>query len=66
MTKLDAATDWHDALAGVQTVIHCATRVHVMSDHAQDPLPEFRRVNMQGTETLARAVAHCGVKRLIF
>ena len=66
VTKLDAATDWHDALAGVQTVIHCAARVHVMRDHAQDPLTEFRRVNTLGTETLARAAAHCGVKRLVF
>ena len=66
VTKLDAATDWHNALAGVQTVIHCAARVHVMRDHAQDPLTEFRRVNTQGTETLARAAARSGVKRLIF
>ena len=66
VTKLDAATDWHDALAGVQTVIHCAARVHVMRDHAQDPLTEFRRVNTLGTETLAQAAAHCGVKRLVF
>ena len=66
VTKLDAATDWHNALAGVQTVIHCAARVHVMRDHAQDPLTEFRRVNTLGTEILARAAAHCGVKRLVF
>ena len=66
VTKLDAATDCHDALAGVQTVIHCAARVHVMRDHAQDPLTEFRRVNTLGTETLAQAAAHCGVKRLVF
>ena len=66
VTKLDTATDWSDALANVQTVIHCAARVHVMHDHAQDPLTEFRRVNTLGTETLARAAAHCGVNRLIF
>jgi nucleoside-diphosphate-sugar epimerase len=66
VTKLNAATDWHNTLAGVQTVIHCAARVHVMHDHAQDPLTEFRRVNTLGTEALARAAAHCGVNRLIF
>ena len=65
-TKLDAATDWHDALAGVQTVIHCAARVHVMRDHAQYPLTEFRRINTLGTETLARAAARSEVKRLVF
>ena len=66
VTKLDATADWHNTLTGVQTVIHCAARVHVMRDHAQDPLTEFRRVNTQGTETLARAAARSGVKRLIF
>ena len=66
VTKLDAAIDWHDALAGVQTIIHCAARVHVMRDDAQDPLTEFRRVNTLSTETLARAAAGSGVKRLVF
>jgi nucleoside-diphosphate-sugar epimerase len=66
VTKICASTDWDDALAGVQTVIHCAARVHVMRDHAQDPLTEFRRVNTLGTETLAWAAARCGIKRLVF
>ena len=66
VTEMSSTTDWHDALAGVQAVIHCAARVHVMHDLAQDPLTEFRRVNTLDTETLARAAAHCGVKRLVF
>ena len=66
VTEMSSTTGWSDALAGVQTVIHCAARVHVMRDHAQDPLTEFCRVNTLGTEILARAAAHCGVKRLVF
>ena len=66
VTEMSSTTGWSDALAGVQTVIHCAARVHVMRDHAQDPLTEFRRVNTLGTEILARAATHCGVKRLVF
>ena len=66
VTEICANTDWDDVLADVQTVIHCAARVHVMRDHVQDPLTEFRHVNTQGTETLARAAARSGVKRLIF
>ena len=66
VTEICASTDWDDVLAGVQTVIHCAARVHVMRDHTQDPLTEFRRVNTLGTETLSRAAARCGVKRLVF
>ncbi len=64
--ELNVSTDWCNAFLGVQTVIHCAARVHVMRDHAQDPLAEFRRVNTLGAETLARAAAHCGIKRLVF
>jgi nucleoside-diphosphate-sugar epimerase len=66
VTETSSATDWSDALAAVDAVIHCAARVHVMDDHTQDPLAEFRRVNTLGTETLARAAAGSGVKRLIF
>ena len=66
VTEMSSTTDWSDALTSIQTVIHCAARVHVMHDHAQDPLTEFRRVNALGTKILARAAADCGVKRLIF
>jgi nucleoside-diphosphate-sugar epimerase len=66
VAELDSTTDWSTPLAGVDTVIHCAARVHVMHDYAQDPLTEFRRVNTVGTETLARAAARCGIQRLIF
>lgn len=63
---LSAGTDWAAALTGVSTVIHLAARVHVMSENAADPLAEFRRVNVDGTEKLARQAAQCGVKRLVF
>ena len=66
VTGICASTDWGDVLSGVQTVIHCAARVHVMDDHTQDPLAEFRRVNTLATDTLARAAARSGVKRLVF
>ena len=66
VAEMGASTDWSDVLTGVQAVIHCAARVHVMRDHAQDLLTEFRYVNTLGTETLARAATYCGVKRLVF
>lgn len=59
-------TSWHDALAGSRVVIHAAARVHVMNDTANDPLVEFRRVNVEGTLNLARQSAAAGVKRFIF
>ncbi len=63
---IDSKTDWTHALAGRQVVMHLAARVHVMQDDASDPLAEFRRVNVAGTENLARQAAANGVKRLVY
>jgi len=59
-------TDWSSALEGVDAVVHLAARVHVMDEEAEDPLAEFRRVNVAGTDNLARQAAEAGVKRLVF
>lgn len=59
-------TQWQEALAGIDTVIHLAARVHIMRDSASDPLAEFRRVNVDGTLNLAQQAAAAGVKRFIF
>ena len=59
-------TDWEKALAGVDTVIHLAARVHIINDPAPDPLNVFRKVNVLGTERLARMAAKYGVRRLVF
>ncbi len=65
--ELGTSTAWDDEIfTGVQIIVHCAARVHVTNDYAQDPLMEFRRVNTQGTEALAQVAVHTGVKRLIF
>jgi nucleoside-diphosphate-sugar epimerase len=59
-------TDWSAALVGVERVIHCAARVHQMDDRSTDPLAAFRRVNRDGTATLARQAAAAGAQRLVF
>ena len=64
--EINSQTDWSAALAGVDAVIHLAARVHVMNETSIDPLEEFRRANVYGTEHLARTAAAHGVKRLIF
>ena len=61
-----AATDWNAALIGVQAVVHCAARVHVMQDDATDPLQAYREVNVNGTLNLARQAAQAGVRRFVF
>jgi nucleoside-diphosphate-sugar epimerase len=64
--NIDGGTDWTDALQGAEVVIHLAARVHVMKDKATDPLTEFLKVNLHGTENLARQAARAGVKRLVY
>jgi nucleoside-diphosphate-sugar epimerase len=66
ISSIDSKTDWSDALTGVDVVIHLAARVHVMLDDATDPLEEFRKVNVAGTEHLARAAAANGVRRFVY
>lgn len=59
-------TNWQDALKGVDVVIHCAARVHVMNDTEVDPLAAFRKANVEGTLSLARQALDAGVRRFIF
>jgi nucleoside-diphosphate-sugar epimerase len=63
---LAPGSDWSRALAGVRCVVHTAARVHVMEDRSQDPLAEYRRVNVEGTLALARQAVQAGVRRFVF
>jgi nucleoside-diphosphate-sugar epimerase len=58
--------DWGPVLRDVDYVVHLAARVHVISEFAEDPLTEFRRVNLRGSKELAESAAIAGVKRLIY
>jgi len=60
------STDWSMALKDVNTVVHCAARVHVMQEKSIDPLASYRQVNVDGTINLARQAACAGVRRFIF
>ena len=64
--NIDDQTAWGDALFGVDVVVHLAARVHVMHDTATDPLAEFRKVNVFGTERLVREATRAGVRRFIY
>lgn len=66
MGGIDEATDWGDALSGVDSVVHLAARVHLMHDASANPLAEFRRVNVALTVNLARQAASAGVRRFLF
>ncbi|MGB7194497.1 MAG: NAD-dependent epimerase/dehydratase family protein [Collimonas pratensis] len=55
-----------DVLPGCDVVIHLAGRAHILKDTSEDPLNEFRRVNVEITEKLILKAAKCGVRRFIF
>lgn len=63
---IHATTDWRSTLDGVDAVVHCAARVHVMRETATDPLAAFRDVNVAGTMQLARQARASGVRRFVF
>ncbi|MCX5699173.1 MAG: NAD-dependent epimerase/dehydratase family protein [Candidatus Omnitrophica bacterium] len=63
---INESTDWQPALAEVDTVVHLAGRVHIMNDPEVYPIDAFRKVNVLGTERLARMAVKAGVRRLIF
>jgi nucleoside-diphosphate-sugar epimerase len=58
------------ALSGIfenaDAVIHLAGRAHVMRETEKDPLSEFRRINVIGTEALVSAAVQAGVTRFIY
>jgi len=63
---LGETTDWQDALRDVDAVVHCAARVHVLAEKDTDPLGAFRRVNVAGTEQLARQAAVTNVGHFVY
>jgi nucleoside-diphosphate-sugar epimerase len=63
---LGSDTPWSHALKGIDVIIHLAARVHIMDDPLADPLLAFRKVNVEGTEQLAREAVMAGVKRFVF
>jgi UDP-4-keto-D-QuiNAc 4-reductase len=64
--SLAATADLAPVLSSVEVVIHLAGRAHVMRETALNPLYEFRRVNVDGTEALASLAAKRGVRRFIY
>ena len=59
-------TDWRQALEGVDAVVHCAARVHVLRETEADPLAAFRRVNVDASRRLAEQAIAAGVRRFVF
>jgi len=50
----------------IDVIIHLAGRAHILNDNVQNPLEQFRAVNVDGTLQLARQALANKVKRFIF
>ena len=66
MKELGPHADWSEAVRNQDVVVHAAARAHVMKESVNDPLTEYRRVNVDGTLQLARQAAEAGVRRFVF
>jgi UDP-glucose 4-epimerase len=65
-SEINTDTDFTAAVKDINVIIHCAARVHVMSDSSFNLLDDFREVNTYGTLKLAQQAADAGVKRFVF
>jgi nucleoside-diphosphate-sugar epimerase len=58
--------EWEALLAGIDTVIHLAARTHIINETSADPLSAYRKINVEGTRSLAEAAPRAGVQRIVF
>lgn len=63
---LAALPDLSAALSGVDVIVHCAARAHVLREKKSDPLTLFMAVNRDATLHLARQAVAAGVTRFVF
>jgi nucleoside-diphosphate-sugar epimerase len=64
---INEVTNWRQALADVDVVVHAAARAHVLKkDSTDDPIAVFRSVNVIGTVNLAEQALRAGIRRFIF
>ena len=64
--EINPQAAWSGALTGVDCVIHCAARAHVMHETSGNALAAYRSVNVEGSRRLAEQAAASGVRRLVY
>jgi nucleoside-diphosphate-sugar epimerase len=62
----DEALDWSAVLAGADTVVHLAARVHVFGAAGTEDRDRFKEINVDAAVRLARAAARARVRRIVF
>jgi nucleoside-diphosphate-sugar epimerase len=65
-TDLIKATNYPAFFEDIEIIIHLAARAHVMEESIQNPIMEYRNVNVKITRHLAEKAAQHGVKRFIY
>jgi nucleoside-diphosphate-sugar epimerase len=63
---ISSSTQYLNVFSGVDCVVHCAARVHMMNDDSESPLEAFRETNTRATLNLAQQAMDAGVKRFVF
>ncbi|MEO9599267.1 NAD-dependent epimerase/dehydratase family protein [Parasphingorhabdus sp.] len=63
---INGETNWTPAVSGLDVIVHCAGRAHVLKEQEVDPLEAFRVVNVEATTKLAEDAIAAGVRRLVF
>lgn len=64
ISSIGSNTDWRDALAGVNAVVHLAARVHHRDQNQNAEL--YQDTNAEGTLNLARHASVAGVRQFVF
>ena len=64
--NIGLTTNWKIALKGVDCIIHCAGRAHIMKKIDANEKKILNSVNVDGTKQLAKQASELGVKRLVF
>ena len=59
-------TNWKNILDDVDSVIHCASRAHIINELEADPLKAYQLVNVEGTRQLVNQSIEAGIRRFIF
>lgn len=62
---IGGSPDWAPLLDGVSVVVHTAGLAHATASTGAPALADYRRINVEATEKLARAAVACGVARFI-
>ena len=64
--ELSLSTQWQDALADVQLVVHTAARAHLPAHVQASERDLYMSINVDGTLHLARCAADAGVRDFVF